>query len=369
VETAIAGAWKGGLKQPAHNLSVAAHMVVMTISDAYGNLHDAAGLFARKHNSAPGSNLSDDEDQLREQPSLEDIEAAAHFRGRVRDAHATIMRETTAVARSYRLSEDTGEDVAQDAWIDLLTRSRDLSELIGEKGLLKLIGRTLVTRQSVGYQHGMRHEDFQARRRLQEQEDLFREEHGRSMTPDELKAAANAIRMAQMPGRRAKEDFYVQKSTASIDAPVGVSADGSVITIGDTLIAPEHDEWDEQEDAAASALHEFESGTVAHKARVKAEVWRVVSIRTGAPNAIAQSVTSSEASSHRKRAKHADGGVAGMARRWMEGLSTPAEDVALFAPFGDLDIRNQQLVAEVLDGHSAHADVLWLAALKKSERV
>jgi len=324
----------------------------MTTPDVHGNIHKGkgspdGGQFAEKRNAAPTQTLTDEQ---------------------VREMNATIMGPAAALTRAYRIDPSTADDIAQDAWVELLAGRRPIEELVGEKKLLKAVARTVAVRQTVGHQHGLRHEEFQARRALKEQEAAFEGERGRKMTPSEREAAADKIRMSMKPGRRPKPDFYRERSTVSLDAPVRTDDGDGDTTLGVALVADQPLPFDDQEDAAASALFEFENGGAAGKVDVRRDVWRIVSIRNGAPAVKRESLSKSAASTARRVVNEYPGGAHALALRWVDGDATDEQEKALFAPFGELSVHERHLTAEVMEDHPDFADSLWREALKAATR-
>lgn len=332
----------------------------MTTSDIHGNLHKdsgvvGAGQFSEKLNSAPAGTLTREE---------------------VLESNGIITRTAKAVVRGFRIDASNAEDVAQDAWVDLLKRKtrtnpqtrqkEDVTprDLVKDPKLLNLITRTIAKRDyTLGGFDGLRHEDFRARRMLQEAEAEFVAQSGRKMTADERAAAANEIRLrAFAPQRRPREDFHVEYKRVPID----ISSEDGGETLADTLVAEEPLGFDDQEDAAAMALHEVENGN-ASKLDVRRDVWKIVSIRNGAPQVVPRSVSGNAAREHRKLVDAA-GGAHALTQKWLDGLTTGAQEDALFAPYGELDDAAREKVAEVLDDHPGFADHLWGEALKAASR-
>jgi hypothetical protein len=333
----------------------------MTTLDTYGNVHRSAG--------APGAGEFAGRVNTRPQTALLEED--------VREANQVMVATARSYIRSFRRDPSNAEDVAQDGWVDLLKRKQrtnqatqekedvTLSELIQDRNLLRTVARTIANRgYTAGAEAGFRHEEFQARRILREQEDAFLKEHGRKMTADERVAAADAIRMSIKAGSRPKADFHVEYKQLSTD--VTLESEHGTISLGETLVADELIAFDEQEDAAASALHEMENG-LAKKADVRRDVWRVVTIRNGAPQVAPQSISSKDAGRHRRTVEEA-GGARVLAQKWLDGRTTEEEDIALFAPFGDIDVDGREKAAEALNEHQTFADVLWTEAMRGASR-
>lgn len=329
----------------------------MTLIDAYGNHHTSvgqagAGQFSTKNNSAPAGQLEPFEDD-------------------VKRAQETIEQVAKAASRNYRFDQHTTQDIIQESWVDLLNRRKPLSELIQEdnKNLLKLVTRTIATRHSVGAQHGFRHEDFQARRELRDDEDLFEDTNGRRMTKSERESAAERIRMSRPAGRRPKPDFYIQRSTFSIDAALDASeSDGR--NFADLLENPEPTPADESS-SAAYALWDYENSDKATRAKIREDVWRLATESVGAPQPSPGALTDrSRIEASRAVIRSTDGGAAGAAGRWLDGTSPDDEADALFAPFSgqDLSMHDRDRVAQALLRHPAYAQKLWESAMTTASR-
>ena len=337
----------------------------MTIPDEYGNIHRPAGSpgasggqFAGKVNTPPAQLL--DEGQVA--TLIEERERAAAFDDQVRYAHSTMAATAATMASSFRIDPTNADDITQDAWVDLLRRNKELKELVTQKSLLRLVARTIANRDyTVGGQHGLRHEDFQALRVLKEAEAAFKEEHGRPMTKNERETAADEIRLSMPPGRRPKANYYIERGSISLDAPLG-DDDGS--TYGSTFVAEEQLGYDTQEDSAAESLHHVTEGAIT-KEDARRDIWRIVSIRNGAPAVRRDSVKPDTARAYRQLVARS-GGAHALAQRFFDGLTSAEEDAALFAPFGDIDVNARDRACEVLDGHPAYADQLWSQALESA---
>lgn len=329
----------------------------MTLIDAHGNHHTSAGTvgagqFTAKNNSAP-TGLDD--------PSREDVARA----------HATIEQVAKAVSRKYRFDQQVTQDIIQDSWLDLLKRRKPLGELLQDsnKNQLKLITRTVASWHSVGAQHGLRHEDFQARRDLRDEEALFEDAHGRRMTKSERENAAEQIRMSRPAGRRPKPDFYIQRSTMSIDAPLDAN-DGDGRVFADTLESPEPGPADE-DSSAAYALWDYENSDKAVRSKIREDVWRLATESVGAPQPRPGAITDRKhADTARKVIRDADGGAAGAAGRWLDGEGTEDEAEALFAPFaGQVEsMHDRDKVAQAVLRHPAYAQKLWESAMATASR-
>lgn len=324
------------------------------------------GEFTEKRNSAPTATLTDE--LLADAPARPNA-ASVLTAEAIHEAHRTLSRTTSAIGRSYSLHSSYAEDMAQDAWVEILEhneRHGGVAERITQKALLNHIARTRATRYGGDVRFGLRTEDFAGRRKFREAELAFAAEHGRPMRPSEVEKLAEDVRLSFRAGNRPSIGFHKTRTQLSLDATYG---DGDVETsIASTLVA-EDDEiaFDETEDAAARALHAFENQH-ATKDDIRKELWPIVSIRVaGAPQVHRGSLDPSIAKAHKQSVTKA-GGAHSIALRWLDGESTTEEDEALFAPFGDIDATERQKAVDVLTDNPRFADRLWASGLAAAQR-
>lgn len=325
-----------------------------TTSDANGHLHNAAGApastggqFAAKRNAKQTGRL----------------EVPADL---VRDASAVSLKTARHMANTFRMDPSKAQDMVQDFWVEVSKRQQtkgDIVDRLAEPAWVKLVTRTLATKNyGIAQQQGFNDKDVRARKMLDEREQTFREQHGRNMTPSERKAAADEIRLSFEPRRRPKEDFYERIDELSIDVPVGEDAGA---TLGDLIVEDAGIDFTHGEDMAGTALNEIEQN-VATKQDIRESVWRIVSVENGAPQPIPGSLDRKQLTAH-KKAIAAAGGVTKVVGDWFNGNDVPEDaEAALFAPFGDLDMKGSEQVAAVFDKHRGFADKLWAAAAQSA---
>jgi len=326
------------------------------VLDAAGNLHNADdGQFAGRVNSRPDKRLA----------------------AKIQNADATLRHTAAGVVGSYRGTEDDIADSVQDSWIDLLSRQRPLSELIENEALLKLVSRTIVKRDySIGGRDGFRHEDFQARRVLNELKAAYLAEHGKPMSNEQIVAAADRIRLEHFPPRRRpRSDFYVTYGQTSLDALMDVGVDPASVNAAVTVPGVDEDEglgeFSEIEDAAAQALFEHETNAKG-RIEVRRQLWRTLTAGTDTPQIARDSLSQHDAASLRTTVT-ACGGVLTLAQRWVDGDATDAEELALFAPFagtdiGSLSAAQRMSIHDVLERHGKFAEKIWGEAVKVASR-
>lgn len=340
-----------------------------THTDALGHARHTAGTvggkggqFATKTNDAPLGSLEDLAVDAPKRSSELTTEA-------IRQSQQIMERTAVQMTRSFRIDQSNADDIVQDAWVLLLERDQrrgDIADRTSERAFLNLTTRNRANHYGNDRRFGLRSEEFAARRQLRALADTFHADNGRRMTPNEYAAAAAEVRMSFPAGARPKDDFYREISQLSLNVTI---SDTGETTLGDTLIGDvnERDSWDEQEDAAALALHTFENKQ-ATKADVTKDMWRILSLRIdGAPQPVAESVDPTAVKAYRRTVK-AFGGAHKLGLAWLDGESTPEQDAALFAPFGDLDNKQRQAVVDVLDSSPQFADRIWQSGLAAASR-
>lgn len=325
------------------------------------------GQYATKVNSTPSESLTENESHKK---------SSALTAEAIRESQRILERTARSITRSYRIDPTHAEDIVQDSWVHLLERDKrygDIEDRASETPFLNLVARKFATDYSNDKRFGLRSEDFSARRLLRAQASEFRAEHGRKMTPSEYQAAAEEIRMSFPSGSRPKVDFYKEITQISLDAAVGKGGDSDTKTTRiDLLSSPESSDIDEQEVASAHALHRLNNAADKRvsdiKNDIRSDIWRVVSTRVvGAPQPRRGSINKVSAAKHRQTVKKY-GGAMRLGEAWREGETTPEQDDALFAPFGDLDNKQRELVIEVLNGNSRFADHIWNSSLTAAAR-
>jgi len=325
------------------------------VLDARGNVHDTRGRFSQKRNPRPDRDLG----------------------AAVESADKSIRVSAGAIIRSFRGTPEDVEDAAQDTWVSLLAQHRPIEVLITQSALLKHVARTVAKREySVGAQAGLRHEDFQARRLLGDVAAQFKAKHGRPMTASEYAAAADQVRESIAPGRRPKPGFHIEMSSVSIDAMPEDAIDVEIETRNEVRrpAIPGEDDGDvgfsPVEDAAAASLHHFEAHPKS-RVDVRRQLWRTITAGSPAPQ-IARDSLSQYAVEQARRAVNAAGGVAAVAKKWVDGTASGAEERALFAPFlggrEELTFAEQEQVIEVFERHPKFAEALWGETVKVAAR-
>lgn len=335
-----------------------------THTDQLGNARHTAGStggiggqFAAKNHSAPTDTLSDLVVETPKRSSALTTEA-------IRESQQIMERTASQIVRSYRISSDTVDDIVQDSWVHLLERDGrhgDFDERATERKFLNLTARTLATRYGNDARFGLRSEDFAARRQLRAEQAQFSAANGRKMSPLETEALAGKIRMEFPAGARPKPDFFREISQISLDVPVS-SVNGNATTLGDTIEQDDALAFDDLEDEAAIALHAVEN-RIATKDDVRKDMWRIMSLRfDGAPQTVSGSLDARAVTNYR-RLVNKSGGVHKVALNWLDGMASSEQEAALFAPFGDIDSRQRQLVVDVLDANPQFADRIWQSGL------
>lgn len=350
-----------------------------TLTDPTGNIRHAAGTsasrggqFAAKHNAAPTGALLDDTSAP---TSPQPTRAAILTAEAIRASQEALTRVATSVTQSYRIDATNAEDIVQDSWVHLLERDErrgDIADRVGEKSFLGLVARKYAANYGNDHRFGLRSEDFSGRRTLRAKTAEIEATTGRKMTKTEYEALADEIRESFPAGRRPRVGYHVELSQLSLDVPVSSTDPGSA-TLGDTLadeggIGFHGNGFDQQEDAAALALHNLENQRAA-KDDIRRDMWRILSTRIdGAPQPVRGSLDAT-AANRAKRTVAAAGGALELATKWSYAETTPEQEEALFAPFGpDLDNAGRQGVFNVLESNPTYADRIWISGISAATR-
>lgn len=176
---------------------------------------------------------------------------------------------------------------------------------------------------------------------------------GRTPSASECAEMASAIRMAQPPGRRAREGFH-NRHPRDVELNPNIARAANEETsldpspVGERMVAVEN----------LAAIRGRDNLEEARK-----RVWDAMAERRGTPMVVRASIADRAAASARKTVR-SGGGAAAVGRRWMAGTCSPAEAAGLFAPFGPkLDEDGRDKVVELILAAPAHADDLWDASV------
>lgn len=318
----------------------------------------AGGQFAEKQHSAPEAGLQ----------AAQDADVAR--------ALELIERSAAKFARRYNYSSETRQDIVQDTVYDLLNQQKLYG--LDEAHQAKLVNVAVRAVAQRYINPNVRHEDLTALNLLKQMVHSREQETGVKMTSAKIRALADEIRLGFPPGRRPGEMFWLENREFSLSMPVG---EGGTV-YGDLLPASDVESpFAEDSSALADTVDALSirprdslldrDGNAVERvtpSQVRAEAWNHLSEVTGAPTVSRGQIPRVRAASLRAEAAARVGGISGLARAWQNGDTSPADDAVLFAPFGDLSMKQREAVTDALLRKSEYADDLWDSAVTIAAR-
>lgn len=268
-----------------------------------------------------------------------------------------ILEVAVLLARqaAYRngLTPEDAEDIAQETVFSVLrTKARNEGRII-EGGLIRVASNALVSRLVDSHK---RHEDSRAFRewKLEVQRTEF--EEGRHLTAKELDAIAVKIRENwHSPRHRPSVGFQHETKFVHIDAH---SPD-----FADTLIKANHyaAEGTDEQHALADKV---ESGEISKDA-ARRQMWNLIYQDSNVPESVRGRITDSRARTYTRTI----GDALAVAHAWSEGKTTPAQEEALFAPFGEAVTESEKsAVVHAITSRPSIGHKLWRSALDYSNK-
>lgn len=248
------------------------------------------------------------------------------------------------------------DDIVGDTIVDIIGQQKRGTKHINDAAFKQYSTRAVSSRYIDPNVH---HTTLKGRRIFNEQSEARMQELGRALTPSERSELADQIRLSFPAGNRPVPGFETKQTAISLDLQVG--EDGST-TLGDLIAAEEggsgYATATTKAAAANDALEDEDSSFEAKDARKN--IWNILS--EDGPKVNVKSLSDDRA--HRS-AVEAFGGAAAVARAWQQGETAEddAVNVALFAPFGTLDEKEQEQVTDVLVRNAAFADKIWDSAM------
>lgn len=243
----------------------------------------------------------------------------------------------------------SGDDIASETladWWRAMTRSRTAPADM--KSYIHKIARQCALRSIVG---GERSEDRQAIADLDMWQEDFEQEHHREPTGEETDRAAEAIRMAQPPGRRARIGFQHPQKRTTLEV------------LSDLADQDAHGSSHGETSGMEMLLDRRSAEGKRLTLETMAGAWSVLAAPRDAPSPVPGSLDTRSAFLA-SRTVSFSGGAGQVSRKWMSGECSRKEAKALFAPFGAIDETGRDRVACMLRDTPAYATNLWEAALK-----
>lgn len=308
----------------------------------------------------------------------------------IADSLRLTARTVNAAWMNHTAVLNSREDIRQEAVIDIMSVVKKQNQLAEERGEDPvpfvqrhggLVRTILNSKVMLVYNQGHRHEGGNGRKRLARVKREMESSLGRELSPKEFEDLADGIRMEYPPGSRPPIGY--QHNTPTERSNHVIFDD----TVEDELLnqfAPSISMHDpdpfadlepEGENSAvlwnSVELMQQPKDSAAHLSPkdAKLEVWDILRDSGSGVPAIVP-LRESAAKSTRHFMGKSDGDAHGVAQRFLTGMSTRAEDEALFAPFGGwskLSMEQRDVVAEkIARNPSARGTKLWRAALDAS---
>lgn len=234
------------------------------------------------------------------------------------------------------------DDYAQEAIAKLLEarRSRNSKIAMGEKvermneqAYLTKIASEIAGQSASGR---ARFEDRRAGAEFSKQRDELERELGRSLTPKETDDLSNRIRMSFPAGARPVEGFHNRIISVSMDASFDSDEGESASRFFESAMHRQSIESGGQfepgsvGDELAQKIDDMKEGGKKVKRAIGGEAWDA--IRQDAPPIRTDKMSSRKGTLARNVIKNA-GGAHEVAKRYLDGMASPAEAEALFSPF------------------------------------
>ncbi|QOD05898.1 hypothetical protein [Pseudarthrobacter sp. BIM B-2242] len=254
------------------------------------------------------------------------------------------------------------DDIAQEAVVQVLKHVQSGKPITNFRQLVNSVTANVTVRATA---NKFKAEDRLAYRILEKKRQRMTEEVGRSLTQKEDDVLAQEVLDEwhddrHKPSKEFRTPWTVDRS---LDATFG--EDGGVeSTLGATLVSPESSGHyiapDSYMDRAMGAL---ETTGAAKKAEARRLAWNAIAERAEVPLSRAGSLSQRQVTKHRGVIDKHDGGVLAACRDWSNNVDNEAT-AALFAPFGELSVDDQDKVVTMLERLGADkADDMWANAL------
>lgn len=273
----------------------------------------------------------------------------------------------------------TQEDISQEGALEILEKLEKVSNTTEIEDIRGLTSRMIQHRTTRSTMARFNLVDRKARIQLAEMNEVFRQENQRSMTNGEHRALVEKIRN-EWPDQRHRPsaswevgdfgDFdpsivRIDQTIPGSDREYGTGvAHGEKISAVDDLGVPA------DRPHLSQALEHWEAGGLANKPKARRQAWNALAEGMDNVPLVQQFCLSKrQADKHRSVMNKHEGGVKAAISDWEQAEDGPAVD-ALFAPFGDLSMDQQQSVVNAMRsfGNGDQPDKLWQSALGFADR-
>lgn len=270
----------------------------------------------------------------------------------------------------------TEEDMAQEGVLEVLEKLEKVNNTNEIQDIHGLTSRMIQHKTIRNTSENYNQYDRQARIILENQMNDFRNLHGRGMSQREYNEAVHRIR----------EDWPDQKHRPSKNwaTPDFGSHDLNIVRLdspaGDEDSSPKHEHVTalsmgatQDTKAVTDALTFWDEGGNGNKAKARRLMWNMTAElsenEASIPKVQEGCISKRQADANRLAINTHEGGVNAAINDWEQAEDNPAVD-ALFAPFGDLDMAQQQAVITHLKsrGNDDQPEILWRSAIGYADR-
>lgn len=282
-----------------------------------------------------------------------------------------ILRAARQTGRKYGDAIDF-DDHAQNIAVAALEAQRNQAgdngltaapRIVDSRGVLHAIGAARAAQMYSGghnnsYENSVAQQEF--KRRLEAEEARL----GRELDPGAQQHLADRISEEMPPGRRPTPGYHRRGRFVSLDAipSGGNNSDPSraiQVAAHSDFEIPDDPDFVNFLDKAHLVL-----GTKGRKA-VRSMGWKLMAHEHGAPDPVAGANSEQRAKAHRETIAGGRGAHS-IAIAVEDGEATPAQEAALFAPFGPIGTKEKAAVVSALTANPGLANEMWNIALGES---
>lgn len=279
------------------------------------------------------------------------------------ELHEQVQRATEHFVRFYdqkrKSNHIDAQDIAQATLVEVLKIIESGKPILNLQKLAASVAANITVRAT---ENGFRPENRRAYVLWSKKCEELQLELGRGLTQAEEDSVAEYILETwHDPRHKPTKDFRTPRTVDASIFDLGPSAPG--IEWAETIAEKDDvDRYIEPDSYMDQAFNELDATGSAHKAAARRLMFNALAERTGVPMAQEGSLSQRQVTKHRTNMGAEPGSVNKAIDDWGNGMETPAVE-ALFAPFGELTVTQQNDVVNFLDSHSDIADDMWASAI------
>lgn len=280
------------------------------------------------------------------------------------ELHEQVQRASEHFVRFYSQKRKSNhidaQDIAQATLAEVLKIIESGRPVVNLQKLAAAVAANITVRSTEN--GGFRAENRRAYVQWTKKCEELQLELGRGLTQAEEDSVADYILETwHDPRHKPTKDFRTPRTVDTSIFDLGPSAPG--IDWAETIAEKaDVDRYIEPDSYMDKAFSELDSTGSAHKAAARRLMFNALAERTGVPLALEGSLSQRQVTKHRTNMGSEPGSVNQAIEDWGNDKETPAVE-ALFAPFGDLTVSQQNDVVNFLDNHSDIADDMWASAI------